>query len=475
MDVVFGAVISGGKDPWNSAHKKIGGTAHTEALTIDQQAEYIRPFVGTIHKHIGLRGVILHDCLSDELVNKLQTEFLKFEKVPVQPTANNYEGRFFAFRNYLTLHSNIQRCWFIDISDVAFAVDPFAWWTQLHPPEDAVLVGEEWVKYNDNPWFGHQLAYLPPEYKQFIIDEHGETFPLNCGVWGASRLTAMTVLDRMCEHMVAIHDYWKDYPPPYPIMIDMFAFCYVLLKHYPTRLLPFKMDPDQCRYGMDSPVIHDRQRALKCIEGAGGVGYYQLPPDLAAQLHFTYTLEGWCPPDKAEAMAALVLRVKPQLVVEIGVFGGRSYVPQALALKHNGKGVIYGIDPWTVQAALEGGCDDEKWWKTVDLSGHYCKFMTAVTAMGLWHHCRVIAAPSETVVETFSFESIDVLHIDGNHSEAVSSRDVHMYLSRVKVGGHVWFDDTNWKTTRQAVQMVEEKCELVQDYKTFRLYKKVRA
>jgi hypothetical protein len=53
-------------------------------------------------------------------------------------------------------------------------------------------------------------------------------------------------------------------------------------------------------------------------------------------------------------MAALIRREKPSVVVEIGVFGGRSLVPQALALRENKQGVVYGIDPYTAAAATEG-------------------------------------------------------------------------------------------------------------------------
>src|SRR5271155_2865720 len=46
-------------------------------------------------------------------------------------------------------------------------------------------------------------------------------------------------------------------------------------------------------------------------------------------------LEGWCSDLKATTLVDLVLKVRPQVIVEIGVWGGKSLVPMACALKAN--------------------------------------------------------------------------------------------------------------------------------------------
>ena len=57
-------------------------------------------------------------------------------------------------------------------------------------------------------------------------------------------------------------------------------------------------------------------------------------------------LEGWCSEDKAGILIDLIVKYKPQVIVEVGVWGGKSLVPMANALRANGSGKIYGIDPW---------------------------------------------------------------------------------------------------------------------------------
>ena len=65
-------------------------------------------------------------------------------------------------------------------------------------------------------------------------------------------------------------------------------------------------------------------------------------------------LEGWCSEQKASILVELVLKTRPEKIVEIGVFGGKSLVPMACALKENGSGKIYGIDPWSSAESVVG-------------------------------------------------------------------------------------------------------------------------
>jgi hypothetical protein len=65
-------------------------------------------------------------------------------------------------------------------------------------------------------------------------------------------------------------------------------------------------------------------------------------------------LHGWCAQEKAAILIDLILKSKPEIILEIGVWGGKSLVPMACALRANHKGIIYGIDPWEATASLQG-------------------------------------------------------------------------------------------------------------------------
>jgi predicted O-methyltransferase YrrM len=199
--------------------------------------------------------------------------------------------------------------------------------------------------------------------------------------------------------------------------------------------------------------------------------FYETPRDLHKAISKAIQpMEGWCSLDKSSAMAALIVAVKPKVVVEIGVFGGRSLVPQAMALKYVGGGVIYGIDPWRREANLEGTNDAEndEWWSKLDIDKIHLGAVEAVYANHVEDHAVIIRAASQRCCGLWSEDGpnqIDILHLDGNHSEEASTRDVKNYLPKIRPGGYIWFDDVNWQTTTAALKMVEEECDPIIDVK----------
>ena len=191
--------------------------------------------------------------------------------------------------------------------------------------------------------------------------------------------------------------------------------------------------------------------------------------------------DGWCWLDKALTMCRFIETEKPKVVVGIGIFGGRSMLPQALQLRDNGEGVIYGLDPWTRAAALDGDHKkaDNDWWSKIDLERIMIRFMGQVVNLGLIDIAIPIRASSQAASGIFPDGSIDIIEIDGNHSELASLRDIEHYFPKVRSGGLIWLDDTDgekWPTNQAAVRKLEELCEQVLTVKgpegECRLYRK---
>ena len=180
-------------------------------------------------------------------------------------------------------------------------------------------------------------------------------------------------------------------------------------------------------------------------------------------------MHGWCSDEKSDKLVELIVNEKLETLCEIGVFAGKSVVPQALALKANGKGVIFGIDPWQNDAALEEMIheDNKKWWSNLDLEDIYRHCIASLERNGVLQYCRLIRNKSENIVDQFADNSIDLLHIDGNHSEALSYKDATLYLPKVKPNGFIVFDDIWWTeednyvTTRKAILYLLESCDKV--------------
>lgn len=170
-------------------------------------------------------------------------------------------------------------------------------------------------------------------------------------------------------------------------------------------------------------------------------------------------IEGWTTQEKAEVLAGLVIDHKPQLLVEIGVFGGRSLFAQAMALRENGMGLVWGIDPWSLDAALEGdvGEENRKWWtENLKLEDIYIGFIKAVLELNLTNYVRWIRERGEIACKLFNKQSIDVCHLDANHSELCSCRDVQIWHPKIKPGGFLVADDVDWVTVSKSLKIIQD-------------------
>jgi len=177
------------------------------------------------------------------------------------------------------------------------------------------------------------------------------------------------------------------------------------------------------------------------------------------------TLYGWCSKEKAENFIDLALAVKPKVYVEIGVFGGSSLFPVATALKYLGEGGIIGIDPWDKKETIKyfdpsEDAVDLKWWSSINFERIYYSYLHLIKRFDLEEYCITLKMTSEKAAGKIN-SAIDILYLDGNHSEACSTQDVQLYLPKVRTGGYIWMNDTSWSTRQQAVELLAESCDII--------------
>lgn len=188
------------------------------------------------------------------------------------------------------------------------------------------------------------------------------------------------------------------------------------------------------------------------------------------------TIPGWCTKTKCTEMMDLIFQVKPDVCVEIGVYGGSSLFPTAVALKYLNKGVVYGIDPWdTAEFSKYSTAYDThlNWWRTIDMNSMYQQTMNMVKTNDLQKHCTILRMTSEAAAPLIP--SIDILHIDGTHLDEEDLVHVTQYLPKVKIGGYVWYN--GWSTSPKAYEYVKKTCYIrkVIDTGTCILLEKVRS
>lgn len=176
------------------------------------------------------------------------------------------------------------------------------------------------------------------------------------------------------------------------------------------------------------------------------------------------SLEGWCSREKALHFIDLVLEKDPKICVEIGVFGGASIFPVASALKYLGKGVVIGIDPWEKSESTKyydpiEEKTDYKWWSSIDFNYIYESYCSMLRRFSLNEYCITLKSTSERAA--FLIRDIDILFIDGNASEEVSTLDVQLYLPRLLSGGYVWINNAIWPQRQAAIDLISEECDFV--------------
>ena len=152
-------------------------------------------------------------------------------------------------------------------------------------------------------------------------------------------------------------------------------------------------------------------------------------------------MDGWCTVEKGCDLALAVIKLRAAVSVEIGVFGGRSLLPIALAHQGQDFGVVWAIDPWNPAASVIGQNEvNANWWGHCDHETIYQRFLAHVKTQGVDRYVKIIRQESDSVEPP---PVIDLLHIDGNHSDQ-TIRDVSRFASKVRPGGFCFVDDLHW-------------------------------
>jgi len=173
-------------------------------------------------------------------------------------------------------------------------------------------------------------------------------------------------------------------------------------------------------------------------------------------------MDGWCTEERACEMAERILETKAKIIVDVGVYAGRSTIGMGFAARELRDSTVYGIDPWKVDSAVEG--DDveanARWWReNSNLEHMHQRTMECIWAHRLDQWVTIIRNGSQYVHQLFPV--IDFINIDGCHTEIASCRDVELYLPRLRQHHFLSFDDCDWDSTQKALRMVEEQCDLI--------------
>ncbi|WP_284257019.1 class I SAM-dependent methyltransferase [Acidocella aquatica] len=177
-------------------------------------------------------------------------------------------------------------------------------------------------------------------------------------------------------------------------------------------------------------------------------------------------LEGWCTLSKALWLVELVSNMSGTRIGEIGVYGGKSLIPMALAARNRPGAMVYAIEPWSNSVAVEQAtsAENDQWWREVDLNKIKLGFVSAVMDCGLAGVVKLIELPSDEARCAFQAMRgyrFDLLHVDGSHAEGQALTDVKDWLPLVAPGGILVLDDIGWETVTKARDYLRATCDVI--------------
>jgi len=191
-------------------------------------------------------------------------------------------------------------------------------------------------------------------------------------------------------------------------------------------------------------------------------------------------IHGWCSAEKSEWLAEWIAANNPRRIVEIGVFGGRSLLVMGLALKQQAddgscrNGYALGIDPYDPTYAIEEDLDpaNREWWNTVDMEPIYQGALALLCKHEVTKFAGIVRSSAEQIAKLFPHESLDLVHVDGCHSETASCRDVKTWFPLLRHGGVMVLDDTDWPSVRAAKELLDKYGVLILNGGTWCVYER---
>jgi predicted O-methyltransferase YrrM len=167
---------------------------------------------------------------------------------------------------------------------------------------------------------------------------------------------------------------------------------------------------------------------------------------------------GGCSVSKATLMAWLILHERVDRSIDIGVYRGRSFIPQAIAHKLKKSGTVYGIDPYTQHNALEKdnlelGAQIKDFVNKTNFAEIYKDVKLLQKKFDVTEFSKLVRKTSSNALSGFMKDgtTFGLIHIDGNHDSDYVIEDLKKSYSVLEDGGYLVLDDISWTPVKPAV------------------------
>jgi hypothetical protein len=170
-------------------------------------------------KRIGVDAVIIHNELSDEFIDRYQTDKIQFIRWEKQNRPSYNDERFYAYYEYITLHEDITRVICTDLYDVVFYQNPFDLMNKQ--PEYDVFAGSEHTGKWSAKWMINKCKEMkfPTSRQNF-----SSPFMYNAGIMGGTRERMLQLFKCMIDCFSQIDKRFNANMPVYNHCLDQLEF-----------------------------------------------------------------------------------------------------------------------------------------------------------------------------------------------------------------------------------------------------------
>lgn len=180
---------------------------------------------------------------------------------------------------------------------------------------------------------------------------------------------------------------------------------------------------------------------------------------------------GGCSHEKALIMSLVICKFKLKKTVDIGVYRGRSLFPQAIAHKLYTDGIVFGVDPYSNEAAVQNDRPDlqtqlDEFLIITDFEKLYNDVSNIIKNNNYQNNCVLIRKKSSEAAIDFKNSNVKfgLVHIDGNHDTKFVMEDVNNYFPLLDDKSFIVLDDISWDSVQPAFSLLNKDMILIDKF-----------